>query len=56
MNTIENLRKKNKVLRRKCQRYETKIKNLKSLIVHLEQNKCISDNTGQMLNVCTFEQ
>lgn len=48
--------KKNKVLRRKYQRYEIKIKNLKSLIVYLEQNKCISDNTRQMLNVGTFEQ
>lgn len=51
MNCIENLRRKNKVLTTKCRRYKAKIMNLKSLLVHLEQEKLISDDTGRMLNV-----
>lgn len=51
LNSIKNLRKK-KVLTRKCQRYKTKIETLNSLITHLEKNQFISDDVGQMLNVC----
>lgn len=51
---IENLRKTNKVLRKKCQRYNKKIINLNSLLNHLEQDKIISEDIRRMLNVGTI--